>query len=168
VPIDYVVGDIFSARTQTIVNTVNTKGVMGKGLALAFKKRFPAMFQDYKERCARGEVRVGNPYLYKPSEPIAHWILNFPTKDHWRRPSRIEWIRSGLEFFIEHYADWGVTSIAFPQLGTLNGKLAWEVVRPQMDELLAPLPIDVLVYSFGEEPTTTAPIEQPLTQQRLL
>ena len=76
-PISYLAGDIFHAPTQTIVNTINTKGVMGKGLALGFKQRYPAMFREYRDRCARGEVHVGQPYLYTATVP---WILNFPTK----------------------------------------------------------------------------------------
>ena len=163
-PISYLAGDIFHAPTQTIVNTINTKGVMGKGLALGFKQRYPAMFREYRDRCARGEVHVGQPYLYTATVP---WILNFPTKDHWRRPSRLEWIRSGLEYFVQHYRDWGITSIAFPQLGTLNGKLAWDEVRSIMEDLLGPLDIGVLIYTFdasapqepgvGEAPANSQP-----------
>ena len=163
-PIKYVSGDIFEAPSQTIVNTVNTKGIMGKGLALSFRRRYAKMFKDYRERCARGEVRVGEPYLYTATRP---WILNFPTKDHWRNPSKLSWIRAGLEYFAEHYRDWGITSIAFPQLGTLNGKLAWPEVRTIMEELLDPLDIDVAVYSIDEEdarqtqPIVTSTSKQP-------
>jgi O-acetyl-ADP-ribose deacetylase (regulator of RNase III) len=144
--LEFVDGDIFEAPTQTIVNTVNTKGVMGKGLALAFKKRYPKMFKDYRERCLRGEVHVGEPYLYASGR---RWIVNFPTKDDWRKPSKLAWIRAGLEYFAQHYVEWGVESIAFPQLGTLNGRLKWDDVRGIMQEILGPLGIRVCVYSFN-------------------
>ena len=75
-------GDLFTSQAQTLVNTVNTEGVMGKGIALEFRKRFPEMYQDYVQRCRRHEVRLGRPYLFK--RPVEPWILNFPTKDHWR------------------------------------------------------------------------------------
>jgi O-acetyl-ADP-ribose deacetylase (regulator of RNase III) len=79
------VGDLFRSEAQTWVNTVNTVGIMGKGVALEFKKRFPDMYDDYVERCRRGEVRLGKPYLFKRS--TTPWVLNFPTKDHWRSVS---------------------------------------------------------------------------------
>lgn len=143
---------------------------MGKGLALAFKDRFPAMFRDYRERCERGEVRVGQPYLYKPNAPGDPWVLNFPTKDDWRRPSRLPWIRAGLEHFAEHYREWGVTSIAFPQLGTLNGKLSWDEVRPLMHELLDSLDLDVRVYTVqgSADGAATEPGAEAAAQPRLL
>jgi O-acetyl-ADP-ribose deacetylase (regulator of RNase III) len=141
----YECGDIFTAPTHTVVNTVNTKGVMGKGLALQFKQRFPQMYHDYRQRCQRGEVRVGRPYLYTGSHP---WILNFPTKDHWRYPSRLEWIRDGLKWFVAHYREWGVESIAFPQLGTDLGGLSWNEVQPLMHAALDPLDIEVRIYTY--------------------
>jgi len=84
--IQYQKGDIFDSKAQVIVNTVNCKGVMGKGLALCFKERYPDMFRVYQEECRTGRLRIGRPTLYKASIP---WILNFPTKDHWRFPSKL-------------------------------------------------------------------------------
>jgi len=83
-----VVGDILNSKAQTLVNTVNTVGVMGKGVALAFRERFPDMFEDYRKRCELGQVKLGKPYLYR--RPELPWILNFPTKEHWRSVSRLE------------------------------------------------------------------------------
>lgn len=86
-------GDLFKSKAQTLVNTVNCVGVMGKGIALGFKKQFPEMFADYVRRCEAGEVRVGQPYLYRSLLPP--WVLNFPTKDHWRSVARLSDITKG-------------------------------------------------------------------------
>src|SRR2546428_13057667 len=92
--IRYQKGDIFDSKAQVIVNTVNCKGVMGKGLALAFKQRYPAMFAVYQQECKTGKLRIGRPSLYRESSP---WILNFPTKYDWRVPSNLEHIEKVLE-----------------------------------------------------------------------
>src|ERR1700730_16060681 len=89
------IGDLFDSQAQTLVNTVNCVGVMGKGIAEQFKRRFPAMFDDYKERSDRKAVRVGEPYLFL--DPSGARIVNFPTKDHWRSPSRLDYIERGLD-----------------------------------------------------------------------
>ncbi len=141
--IHYQKGDIFDSTTQVIVNTVNCKGVMGKGLALSFKQRYPAMFQVYQQECKTGKIRIGRPSLYKESTP---WILNFPTKDHWKPPSKIEYLQKGLEYFAANYKKAGITSIAFPKLGAQNGKLSWDEVGPVMARYLSPLDIDVYIY----------------------
>src|ERR1019366_4689193 len=94
------IGDMFESQAQTLVNTVNCVGVMGKGVALEFKKRFPAVFVDYAARCARKEVILGKPYLFR--DPGGKLIVNFPTKEHWRSPSRIADISSGLDYFVRH------------------------------------------------------------------
>ena len=147
-PLEYRQGSVFDAEheVQTLVNTVNTKGVMGKGLALQFKKRYPDMFRDYRARCQRGEVKIGEPYLYALQHP---WVLNFPTKKHWRYKSRLEWIERGLEYFVRNYKRWGIKSIAFPQLGTLNGGLQWDDVRPIMERFLGNLDIPVIIYIYA-------------------
>src|SRR5216684_726913 len=98
------VGDLFRSEAQTLVNTVNCVGIMGKGIALAFKERFPDMYKDYVARCERGEVRLGEPYLYK--QLFGPWILNFPTKDHWRAVSRLSDIVAGLDYLTSHYKEW--------------------------------------------------------------
>lgn len=141
--IQYQIGDIFESKAQVIVNTVNCEGYMGRGLALAFKQRYPAMFRTYQNECKSGELRIGRPTLYQSSTP---WILNFPTKDRWRLPSKLEYIQKGLEFFLACYKKVGIKSIAFPKLGTQNGKLSWDDVGPLMVKYLNQLDLDVHIY----------------------
>jgi O-acetyl-ADP-ribose deacetylase (regulator of RNase III)/uncharacterized protein YwgA len=136
--------DIFHSEAQTLVNTVNCVGVMGKGLALEFKQRFPEMFKDYEARCARGEVQLGKPHLYRGLFPP--WILNFPTKDHWRSVSRLEDIVNGLNYLKNHYKKWGMTSIAVPALGSSHGQLDWKVVGPTMYRILSEFEIPIELY----------------------
>lgn len=138
-------GDLFESTAQTLVNTVNTVGVMGKGIALAFKQRFPEMHRDYVQRCERGEVKLGQPYLWRPLfEP---WVLNFPTKSHWRKPSRLQDIVVGLEYLAAHHCKWGITSLAVPPLGCGYGGLEWRVVGPTLYEHLSRLDIPVELYA---------------------
>jgi O-acetyl-ADP-ribose deacetylase (regulator of RNase III) len=139
----YTKGDIFKAETQVIVNTVNCQGVMGKGLALAFKQRYPAMFPVYQQECKTRKLRIGKPSLYRESTP---WILNFPTKDSWKANSKIEYLEKGLDYFVAHYKEVSITSIAFPKLGAQNGKLSWDEVGPLMARYLSDLDIDVYIY----------------------
>jgi uncharacterized protein YwgA/O-acetyl-ADP-ribose deacetylase (regulator of RNase III) len=146
-------GDIFKSSAQTLVNTVNCVGVMGKGIALGFRKRFPAMHDDYVLRCQRGEVRLGEPYLYKaPEHP---WVLNFPTKDHWRSMSRLADIEAGLEYLKNHYLEWGIESLAVPPLGSGHGGLEWQVVGPtlyrHLDRLETPVELFVPFGTPHEE-----------------
>ncbi len=140
-----VVGDILKSKAQTLVNTVNCVGIMGKGIALAFKNRFPDMYEDYRKRCEAGEVKVGQPYLFKP--PSLPWTLNFPTKDHWRSVSKIEDIVRGLEYLKQHYRGWGITSLAVPPLGCGQGQLEWRVVGPTLYRHLMQLSIPVELYA---------------------
>lgn len=139
-----VTGNLLKSRRQTLVNTVNTVGVMGKGIALAFKKRYPRMFSDYVERCKRGHVALGRPYTY---EEVDHLVVNFPTKSHWRSVSRLEDIVRGLEYLEAHYKEWGITSLAVPPLGCGNGQLEWEVVGPTLLRHLERLDIPVDLYA---------------------
>ena len=114
------IGDMFESGAQTLVNTVNCVGVMGKGVAEVFKKRYPAMFEDYERRCRRGEVRLGEPYLYRDLSRTM--IINFPTKDHWRSSSRLADRERGLDHLVRHVGEWGLTSVAMPPLGCRNGR----------------------------------------------
>ena len=120
------VGDILKSTAQTLVNTVNCVGIMGKGVALEFKNRFPEMFKDYAQRCERHEVRIGQPYIYKSL--FGKQIINFPTKEHWKSVSKVSDIKKGLDYLLAHYNQWGVTSIAIPPLGCGNGQLEWKVI----------------------------------------
>src|SRR6185369_10095183 len=138
-------GDLFTSQAQTLVNAVNCIGVMGKGIALEFKKRYPAMFEDYAARCRRNEVQLGKPYVFR--DLGGTMIVNFPTKDHWRSPSRLKDIEDGLEYFARYATDWGITSVAFPPLGCGNGGLAWSDVEPLMHRKLGSLPIEIEIYS---------------------
>jgi uncharacterized protein YwgA/O-acetyl-ADP-ribose deacetylase (regulator of RNase III) len=139
------VGDIFESKAQTLVNTVNCVGIMGKGLALQFKKRFPDMFEDYVARCKAKRVRLGEPYLYRSW--LSCWILNFPTKDHWRSVSRLSDIVAGLEYLERYYREWGITSLAVPALGCQNGQLEWRIVGPTLYRYLSRLDIPVELYA---------------------
>jgi uncharacterized protein YwgA/O-acetyl-ADP-ribose deacetylase (regulator of RNase III) len=153
-------GDLLASKAQTLVNTVNCVGVMGKGIALAFKRQYPEMFKDYVRRCERGEVQLGRPYVYRADN---HFILNFPTKQHWRAVSRLEDIIAGLEYLEAHYREWGITSLAVPPLGCGNGQLEWEVVGPTLHRHLSRLGIPVELYAphggalIGEPPLLGIP-----------
>lgn len=139
------IGDIFNSNSSTIVNTVNCVGVMGKGIALEFKKKYPKMFSEYVDLCKQGALKPGEPYFYK--DLLGTSILVFPTKDHWRSPSKLSYIISGLDWFRNNYEKYGITSIAFPPLGCGNGGLTWDIVGPVMYSKLNDLPIDIEVYA---------------------
>lgn len=142
--ITYVRTNIFESRADVLVNTVNTVGVMGKGLAKEFKRIYPDMFEVYQNFCEDGTLTVGKLQVYKTSNK---WILNFPTKANWRSPSKLEYIEQGLQKFVEHYARLGIKSIAFPMLGCGNGGLLWEdEVKPLMEKYLKPLSIDIFIH----------------------
>ncbi len=150
------IGNIFASNAQTLVNTVNTVGVMGKGIALEFKERFPDMYKDYLKRCEKGEVRLGEPYIYK--QLFGPSIINFPTKEHWRSVSKLSDIISGLEYLQAHYREWGVESIAVPPLGCGNGQLDWSMVGPTLYRHLRNLDIRVELY---------APFDTPIEQLKI-
>ena len=140
----YIEGNMFESPAQVLVNTVNTVGVMGKGIALTFKKVYPDMYKNYRFFCEHKQFEVGKLYLYKTP---GKWILNFPTKINWRNPSKVEYIEQGLKKFVLTYKDKGIKSIAFPKLGCGNGGLDFETqVKPLMDKYLSHLDIDVYVY----------------------
>lgn len=142
----YIKGNMFDSPAQVLVNTVNTEGVMGKGLALTFKKVYPDMFINYKKFCDNNDLIIGKLYLYKTK---GKWILNFPTKTTWRKPSKIEYIEEGLKKFVLTYKEKNIKSIAFPMLGCGNGGLDFENdVKPLMDKYLSTLEgINIYVYT---------------------
>jgi len=116
---------------------------MGKGIAKEFKKIYPEMFKEYQKLCEKKKLTVGKLWLYKTKNK---WILNFPTKTTWRKPSKLEYIESGLKTFIKGYAKFGIISIAFPPLGCGNGELDWDKqVRPLMEKYLKSIPIDIFI-----------------------
>ena len=150
------IGDIFNSETQTLVNTVNCVGIMGKGIAAEFKKRYPEMFDDYVARCQKGEVKPGVPYLFKSSSLFSaeQQVINFPTKSDWRAASRVEDIEKGLEILVSKYKEWGIESIAVPPLGCGNGQLLWETVGPLIYKYLSKLDIPVKMYAPYGTPST--------------
>lgn len=131
--IRYFEGTVFNTEAEVWVNTVNCYGVMGAGIALEFKIRFPEMYEEYVKMCGDKKYYVGRPRLHKTKEK---YILNFPTKNHWKAPSKIEWIEEGLKYFVSNYKKIGIKSIAFPKLGTLNGGLDWKEVKYLMEKYL--------------------------------
>ena len=144
-------GDILQSKAQTLINTVNCVGIMGKGIAQEFKNRFPEMFDDYAERCERKEVKPGVPYLYKTLLPPQ--IINFPTKDHWKSVSRIADIERGLQLLLSGYKEWGITSLAIPPLGCGNGQLEWSAVGPLIYKYASQMDIPVELYApYGTPP----------------
>lgn len=139
---------ILTSTAQTVVNTVNTVGVMGKGLAAAFKARYPDMFKTYQGLCRSGKFDIGMLWLWKGPD---QWVLNFPTKKHWRHPSKLSYIEAGLEKFVSEYEHRGIREISFPRLGCGNGGLEWANVRPLMERFLAPLPIPIYIHDFEKD-----------------
>ena len=148
--ITYVITEIFQSPAKVLVNTVNTVGVMGKGIAKEFKYYYPEMFAQYQRLCEHGQFQVGQLWLFKTPRK---WILNFPTKKHWRQPSRPEYVEAGLQKFANTYAKNSITSISFPMLGCGNGELDWEqTIRLLMEKYLRKLPIEVLIHLRGKDP----------------
>lgn len=142
--ITIVQGNIWDTQCKVLVNAVNCEGVMGAGMALEAKQRFPEMFLSYKHACDQKLLTVGKLQLYTKSSP--YWILNFPTKDKWRLPAKEEYIAKGLEKFVATYQEKGITSIAFPMLGCGKGGLTPSVVLQMMKDYLSSLPIRIEIY----------------------
>lgn len=143
----FINGNIFNSKAQTIVNTINCVGVMGKGIALVFKLRYPLMFDIYKRYCDEKHIGIGKLWLYN-QQPNTPWVLNFPTKYHWKYPSKMEYIEKGLIKFSETYKEKCITSIAFPLLGTHNGGLEREEVKLLMIKYLSECDIPIEVYDY--------------------
>ncbi len=149
--IRYTQGNLLDAQTEAIVNTVNEVGVMGKGIALMFREAFPENTKAYEAAAKRGEVRVGHVLVTENHALTSpRWIINFPTKKHWRHPSKMEWIRSGLHDLARVLQEKKITSVALPPLGCGNGGLQWKLVRREIEAAFAPLhDVDFIVF----EPT---------------
>lgn len=134
-------GDIFESGCEAVVNTVNTVGTMGKGLAEAFKARYPANFDAYRDACDNRSVVIGRMFVTEHFDMFGpRWLINFPTKQHWSYPSRIEWIESGLVDLAATIERLNLASIAVPALGCSNGGLNWAVVQERIISALEPLP----------------------------
>jgi O-acetyl-ADP-ribose deacetylase (regulator of RNase III) len=151
--ITFTQGNLLDSKAEALVNTVNTVGVMGKGIALMFKEAFPENYRAYADACKRNEIEVGRVFGTERRDWVSgpRWIINFPTKKHWRNPSRLEWITAGLSDLVRFVRQHHIRSIALPPLGSGNGGLDWIDVRPVIEEALRGLPdVNILVY----EPTS--------------
>ncbi len=148
-------GDLLRQETDAIVNTVNCMGVMGKGIALQFKRKWPENFKVYEKACRSGLVKTGKMFVHdlgalhngKPE-----FIINFPTKNHWREKSKLSYIEEGLDDLIKVIRELKIKSIAIPPLGCGNGGLDWDVVKKIIEESLAPLDIDIRLFSPSGAP----------------
>lgn len=147
--IKYTEGDILLAKVDAIINPVNTFGVMGAGLALQFKTKFPDNYQAYKIACDESRIKTGKIFLYELKTKKPKYIINFPTKNHWKDPSKIEYIRDGLENLIEEIQCLNINSIAIPALGCGLGGLKWDVVKPMIHNTFVNLhDLEVYIYNI--------------------
>ncbi len=149
--ISYIQGNLLDADVDALVNTVNTVGVMGKGIALMFKERFGPNFELYAAACKAKRVKVGQMFVTETGELDGpRWIINFPTKDHWKGSSRLEWVESGLQDLKRVLHERNIKSIAIPPLGAGNGGLDWPTVKSRIHEALSDVAgVEIIVY----EPT---------------
>lgn len=159
VMIKYTQGNILADASDAVVNTVNCVGIMGRGIALQFKEKFPENFKRYAAACKRGEVQPGRMFVYDNEELTApRYLINFPTKRDWRSKSRIEDIRVGLQALVDEVRARGIRSIAIPPLGSGLGGLDWRTVKPLIEQALSALPdVDVTVYEPGGGPSDARP-----------
>ncbi len=141
-------GNLLKADAEALVNSVNCVGFMGKGIALQFKKAYPINFKHYQRACNKGDVKPGEMFIYETESFVnPKFIINFPTKRHWRGASRLEDVRSGLKALVKEIQEREISSIAIPPLGSGLGGLSWNVVRPLIEKELAPLiNVHVLLY----------------------
>ena len=149
-----VTGNLLDADVEAMVNTVNTVGVMGKGIALQFKRAYPENFRAYERACKQGEVRLGRMFVHENNSLHGpRYIINFPTKSHWKGASRLEDIRAGLRGLAETIKEFGIKSLAVPPLGCGLGGLDWDEVRPIIENALASFPnVDVFLYAPAGAP----------------
>lgn len=150
-------GNLLKAPVEALVNTVNTQGVMGKGIALQFKKAFPEMYKEYAAMAKNGEIRLGRMHVWSTQALVGpKYIINFPTKGHWREKSRILGIDAGLRDLARVVRQFGITSIAVPPLGCGNGGLNWSDVAPRIHDTFKDLPeVDVRVFPPAGAPAAT-------------
>ena len=152
--IEFKTGDIFTEDAEALVNTVNCVGVMGRGIALQFKRAFPENFKAYAARCKRNEIQPGKVFIFETGEMISpRFIVNFPTKRHWRGKSRLADIESGLGSLADEIRSRGIRSIAIPALGGGLGGLNWSDVRSCMQEALSELDdVRIVIFEPGGGP----------------
>jgi O-acetyl-ADP-ribose deacetylase (regulator of RNase III) len=156
--IDFIEGDIFDSDVEALVNTVNCVGVMGRGIALQFKNAYPANYTLYRTACKKNEVRLGRMLVFSTGQlACPKYIINFPTKRHWRNKSRIQDIANGLQDLVKVLREKKITSIAIPPLGSGLGGLDWKKeVRPLLEMVLGPIAeVRIVVYEPHYAPTLT-------------
>ena len=144
-------GNILEDPSEVLVNTVNCAGIMGKGLALEFKLRYLPMFTKYQEACSKKELLPGMVWVWSTGEEQPKYIFNFSTKDHWRSPSKLSWIKQGLDELLKQTKAFKVKSVAIPPLGCGLGGLDWNVVKP------------MIVYTCNRLPAVDWSIYEPIT-----
>lgn len=148
-------GNIFTTECQTIVNTINCVGVMGAGIAYEYKLRYPQMFNKYKKYCSNGSISIGKLWIYnlEKSDNSGNYskILNFPTKDHWKYPTKREYLEKGLEKFLDTYSEKNIKSIAFPLLGADKGGLDENTSIKIMKDYLSKCEIPVEIWRFDSK-----------------
>lgn len=151
--IHYRVGNILESEAEALINTVNTDGIMGKGIALQFKNAFPLNFKIYQEACKNESLKVGNLLLVEDTGLISgkKTIINFPTKTTWRKPSEYQYINDGLDELIRLIDEKNIKSVAIPPLGSGNGGLDWNIVKKMIEEKLSHLTIDILIYEPNKQ-----------------
>jgi O-acetyl-ADP-ribose deacetylase (regulator of RNase III) len=152
-------GNLLAAPAEALVNTVNTVGIMGRGIALQFKQAYPAIFRDYERACKAGEVKLGQVQVVDHGGLAGgpRWIVNFPTKGHWRADSHLADIESGLKDLVVTIQKLHIRSIAIPPLGCGNGGLDWKDVLPRIEAALAEVPeVEALVYTPDGAPEAAA------------
>jgi len=154
--VEHARGNLLNADAEALVNTVNCVGVMGKGIALQFKQAYPEMNKAYEKACERGDVRPGSMLVWETGQFRGpRYVINFPTKRHWKSRSRYEDIEAGLAALVEEVEKRAISSIAVPPLGCGNGGLAWSKVRPMIEDAFMKLPnVRVLLYAPGGQPAT--------------
>ncbi len=150
--IKFLTGNILESEAQALVNTVNTVGIMGKGIAMQFKKAFPENFKAYIKACKNKEIDIGKLFVFKENNLSGEKIIiNFPTKKDWRKPSEYEYIEKGLDDLIRVIKEYHIKSIAIPPLGAGSGGLLWEKVKTIIQNKLSNLDIDIFVYEPSKE-----------------
>jgi O-acetyl-ADP-ribose deacetylase (regulator of RNase III) len=155
-----ITGNIFNSKAGALVNTVNCVGAMGKGIALEFRRRYPNMFERYHQDCLQGKLKPGQIYAYPETDVL---ILNFAIKNHWKFPSKIEWIDASIRQFVIGYKQRNIRSVAFPWMGAMNGGIPLEQIQTIMRRYLRDgnLPdIEIEVYSF--DPDASDPLFETL------
>ena len=166
--IHFTKGNIVKAETEAIINTVNTVGVMGKGIALQFKSAFPGNAKEYEIEAKNGKIRLGKMFVYETGELLnPKYLINFPTKNHWRYPSKMEYITEGLKDLRKVIIDKGIKSISIPPLGCGNGGLKWTEVKLKIVEALKDLEIEITIFEPSDIAYREAPIRKNIKLPKL-